>query len=90
VDESGFRAGTRTRDAIVRLLEIIGETTKRLSQSIRRRTPDTLWKEIAGVGDGLVESCCGVDLQPAWNLVRRDQPAMKPAVSRLLEGDQEA
>ena len=34
VDESGFCAGTRAQDAVVRQLEIIGEAAERLSQGI--------------------------------------------------------
>ncbi len=90
MDESGFRAGTRTQDAVVRQLEITGEATERLPQGIRRRSPDTSWKDIAGARDGFIHSCFGVDLQRAWNMERRDLPALKAAVSRLLEGDQEA
>jgi uncharacterized protein with HEPN domain len=65
MDESGFCAGTRTQDAVVRQLEIIGGPTERLSQGIRRRSPDTPWKDRAGVRDALIRSNFGVDLQPA-------------------------
>ena len=90
IDDPGFRADTRTQDAVVRQLEILGEATERLSQGIRRRSAYIPWKDIAGVRDGLLLNCVGVDLQRAWNMARCDLPALKVPVSRLREGDQEA
>ena len=41
LDESAFLADTRTQDAVVRQLEIIGEATKKVSSEVRGRNPDT-------------------------------------------------
>ena len=43
-----FLADTRTQDAVIRNLEIIGEATKKLSVRLRNQYPSVPWKEMAG------------------------------------------
>jgi len=54
LDESAFLADTRTQDAVVRQLEIIGEATKKVSSEVRGGNPDTPWQDIAGMRDKLI------------------------------------
>ena len=50
----GFMEDTKTQDAIIRNLEIIGEATKGLSAQLRQRYPDVPWRGMAGVRDRLI------------------------------------
>jgi len=49
-----FVADLKTQDAVLRTLEVIGEATKRLSETMRRQNPGVPWKNMAGVRDKLV------------------------------------
>jgi uncharacterized protein with HEPN domain len=88
LDESAFLADSRTQDAVVRQLEIIGEAAKKVSSEARGRTPDTPWQDIAGMRDKLIHDYFSVDLHRVWNTAKRDLPALKATVIRLLEGEQ--
>jgi hypothetical protein len=44
-----FLADTKTQDAVIRTLEILGEATKKLSPSLRESHPEIPWKSMAGV-----------------------------------------
>jgi uncharacterized protein with HEPN domain len=88
LDESAFLGDTRTQDAVVRQLEIIGEATKKLSPESRRRSPATPWQDIAGMRDKLIHDYFDVDLRRVWNTAKRDLPPLKATVIQPLESDQ--
>lgn len=79
-----FIADSRTQDAVVRNLEIIGEAAKRLSESAKERAVDVPWKAIGAMRDKLIHEYFGTDLEIVWRVVERDVPALRRAVDRLL------
>ena len=44
-----FVADTKTQDAVIRNLEILGEATKNVSERLRDKYPDLPWKNMAGL-----------------------------------------
>jgi len=82
--KDSFFADRKTQDAVVRNLEIIGEATKRVSDSLKNAHPDVSWKPIAGMRDKLVHDYFGVNLQLVWDVIERDLPALKLKISDLL------
>ena len=64
-----FLADTRTQDAVIRNLEIIGEATKSLSTEFKQHFDAIHWKPMAGMRDKLIHEYFGVDLsQPTAGL----------------------
>ena len=49
-----FLSDTRTQDAIVRNIEIIGEAVKNISDDFKKKHKSFDWKNIAGMRDKLV------------------------------------
>jgi len=80
-----FDADPMRQDAIIRNFEIIGEATKRLSDDVRSGRPDVSWREVAGFRDVLIHDYLGVDLNQVWNIIQNDMPALKDAVTELLD-----
>jgi uncharacterized protein with HEPN domain len=62
--------------SIVRLLEIIGEAAKNVSEDFRRASTRIPWKQIAGTRDRLVHGYFDVDLDIVWAIVSSDLPAL--------------
>ncbi len=49
-----FKQDSKTIDAVVRNIEILGEAAKNISQDFRGRWPDIEWSEIARTRDKLI------------------------------------
>ncbi|MBM3474824.1 MAG: DUF86 domain-containing protein [Armatimonadetes bacterium] len=79
-----FMRDTRTQDAVIRNLEIIGEAAKRVSQPTRDRAPDIPWRLVAGLRDVLIHQYGGLDLAEVWQIVVRDLPPLKTNLDELL------
>lgn len=69
-----FVADTKTQDAVIRNLEILGEATKNLSEQIRAEYPSIPWKSMAGARDRLIHHYFGVNLDIVWQIVTLDLP----------------
>lgn len=68
--------------SIVRLLEILGEAAKNVSEQCRKRHPAIRWRQIAGTRDRLIHGYFDVDLNVVWKIVSDDLP---PLVAQLEE-----
>ncbi len=64
--------------AVVRLLEILGEAAKNVSQKCRQDYPSIPWRQIAGVRDRLIHGYFDVDLDIVWKIVSVDLPPLVP------------
>lgn len=75
----------RTRDAVVRNLEIIGEAVKKLPPQTKRDHPEVEWKKIAGLRDILVHDYFGIDMDIVWDVVQNKLPVLTEQVRRILD-----
>ncbi len=72
-----FITDRKTRDAVLRNLHTLSETSMRLSQSLRDNAPQVPWKDIRGFRNIVVHDYFGIDLDKVWAVVSRDLPALK-------------
>jgi len=89
--EEAFFSDTKTQDAVVRNLEIIGEATKKLSAELKNAWPEAPWKQAAGMRDKLIHDYLGVNMRLVFEVVNQDLPALKQIVETILNkwGDAE-
>ncbi|MBA3532903.1 MAG: DUF86 domain-containing protein [Ardenticatenales bacterium] len=79
-----FMADRKSTFAVVRALEIIGEATKHIPQTVRDRYPAIPWSQMAGMRDKLIHDYFGVDLGIVWQTVQQDLPAIEPLLAQVL------
>jgi uncharacterized protein with HEPN domain len=79
-----FLGDTKTQDAVIRNIEIIGEATKNLSDKIRKRYPHVPWKNMAGVRDRLIHDYFGVNLDIVWQIGSDELPKVSVAIEKIL------
>jgi len=79
-----FQRDDKTVFAVVRALEIIGEATKKIPTSVRRRYSDVPWKNLAGMRDKLIHDYMGISLETVWRTVKEDIPAVRQQIADIL------
>ena len=84
-DLARFKTDTRTADAVIRNLEIVGEAVKKLPPEIRAKQRSVDWVKIGSLRDILIREYFGVDLEILWDVVSSKLPDLEQAVKKLLD-----
>lgn len=78
-----FREDHRTQYAVVRALEIVGESSKRVPDWVRALEPAVPWKAMAGMRDRLIHAYDDVNLELVWSTIRVTIPPLLPRIAEL-------
>lgn len=70
---------------MVRGIEIIGEVTKHIPESIRIKYPEIPWKDMVGMRDKVIHEYFGVDFKVLWKTISHHVPEIKPLIRKVLE-----
>ena len=73
--------------ALTRLLEIIGEASRRTGSDFRQRHPEIEWKEIAGTRDRLIHGYDRVDYDVLWDTCTNDLPPLVAKLEKVLRDE---
>ena len=71
--------------AALQVLEIIGEASKKVPDSLKSRYPEIPWKDVAGTRDKLIHGYFDVDLEIVWRSLLEDLPPLRRTIARMLE-----
>jgi len=83
-DKRKFLDSTLLQDAVIRNLQVLAESTQRLSDEAKESRQDIDWYKIAGFRNILVHDYLGLDLDTVWNIVANELPVLKKAVEEML------
>jgi uncharacterized protein with HEPN domain len=70
--------------ALLRLLEILGEAAKNVSDQYRQKHSQIPWRQIAGTRDRLVHGYFDVDLDVVWKIISSDLPSLVQQLEKAL------
>src|SRR4030067_2432495 len=79
-----FFSNKKTKDAVIRNFEIIGEAANKLSIELKNQYPHIDWQGIIGFRNKLVHDYFGVDYDVVWNIKTNHLPTLKNDIRRLI------
>ena len=85
LDQDAFIADTRTYDAVLRNIELIGEAATHIPGSLRETKPEIEWRKIIGARNRVAHAYAGIDDDVIWDIIRTDVPNLLPRLRRMLE-----
>lgn len=71
-----FAEDEKLQLAVIKLIENIGEASKRLSDSARKEYPRVEWKKVMGMRDNLVHDYMDVDLEIVYDVAVNEIPSL--------------
>jgi uncharacterized protein with HEPN domain len=75
-------ADRKTRNAVERCLEILGEAARGVSASVRDRYPDIQWRAMIALRNLLAHEYGDIRFEVLWTIITRELP---PLIQRLVE-----
>jgi len=81
--KEAFFHDTKTQDAVIRNLEVIGQAVKDIGiEDLIAAHPDVPWTQVAGARNILAHHYLGVDIALVWNIVEKHLPQLE---SKIIE-----
>jgi uncharacterized protein with HEPN domain len=80
-----FITDDKTKYAVFRALEVIGEAAKKIPASMRKRYPEIEWKRMAGMRDKLIHEYMGINYKTVWQTVKVILPLLIKDIQNVIE-----
>jgi uncharacterized protein with HEPN domain len=84
-DRRSLEADRKLNLSLVRLLEIIGEAAKGITNDFRREHPELPWKSMIGMRDRLIHGYFDINLDIIWKTVKNDLPPLIDKIEKILD-----
>ncbi len=72
------------QDAVIRNLQVLAESSQRISDEQKLKHPEIDWLALSGFRNVLVHDYLGVDYEKVWNIVINDLPALRQSLIIML------
>ena len=78
-----FHADLKTKLAVERGIEIVGEAASNLPEHVQLAAPEVPWRQVAGMRNRLAHEYFAVHHGIVWNTVHQFLPPLRTSVDRL-------
>jgi len=79
-----FQASRMAQDATLRRLQVMAESTQRLSDDLKAQHPDIDWRALSGFRNVLAHDYLGLDIDQVFSATQRSLPSLRSAIESLL------
>ena len=71
--------------AVRSAIEVIGEASKNVPDSIKQHHQDIPWRDMAALRDKIIHGYFRIDYSIVWSVITDDLPEIEPKISALLK-----
>jgi len=79
-----FEQDELRQQAVIRMIEVIGEAARNLSPTLKDAHPEIPWRDIVNMRHILTHMYWRVDLVKVWSTVQHDLPNLLASITPLL------
>lgn len=83
--KGAFHQSEMAQDAVLRNFEVIGEISKRVSDALKKETPQIAWTEMARFRDLLIHGYDRIELSEVWSTVEIHVPKLMDELRKLAK-----
>ena len=87
VDQTEFANNEEKYLSVTRLLEVIGEAARQVTDETRKEFPKIPWAQLAGTRNRLIHAYFNVDLDVLWEISQSDVPRLVADLDILLSNE---
>ena len=80
-----FHSDTLIQDGVIRNLQVLAESTTRISDATKARWTRVAWRDIAGFRNVVVHDYLGLDLERIWDIVSVNLPILKQQMELIRQ-----
>ncbi len=80
-----FKNNDEKSSAVIRKFEIIGEASKGLPESLKKKYPEVPWREMAGFRDKLIHFYFGINYELVWKAIKKRLPEIKKSIQKMID-----
>lgn len=81
MDYEDFSKDDKTKDAVIRNFEVIGEAARRVPDDFKRLHPEIEWKRVRGFRNRIIHNYFGIDYEMVWQIKEEN---LAELITRLL------
>lgn len=85
LDIDSFISDSRTYDATLRNIELIGEFATRVPDNVQEAHPEIQWRSIIGARQHMAHGSLTLDNDIVWDIVQNDIPSLLRQLRNLLD-----
>jgi uncharacterized protein with HEPN domain len=82
--EDEFYSDKKTKDAVVRNIEIVGEASNQITADYKLSNPQVEWREAADLRNRLIHNYSGLDYVLLWEIIHLNIPSFKQKIQVLV------
>jgi uncharacterized protein with HEPN domain len=80
-----FCADTRTMQAVLYSLAVIGEAARHVPEEVKTKYPEIPWRDISDMRNVVIHEYFGVDPDILWETIHNDLPSLQALLNSILK-----